>query len=168
MTTGEGAHDTSISWFPDSERILFIRRIWGFGIYQVRVDGAMDEQFVLLSHKPALSPDGRRVAHQCGGVRDSEIRIYDMETGTQTVVPMVLPPNSVPHIPVWVGPKRLLVTDVAAEVYLVDIATGRHEQMPMNTHWVRAFDPAHPRDVSAVGKRPFTWGWLKSLGQSAR
>ncbi|MEO2003237.1 MAG: hypothetical protein ABGY41_03985 [Candidatus Poribacteria bacterium] len=80
VTTGEGAHDTSISWFPDSERILFIRRIWGFGIYQVRVDGAMDEQLVFLSHEPALSPDGRRIAHKWDMPPTTVIRKFDMET----------------------------------------------------------------------------------------
>ncbi|MEO2003238.1 MAG: hypothetical protein ABGY41_03990 [Candidatus Poribacteria bacterium] len=55
-----------------------------------------------------------------------------------------------------------------ADIHLVDVATGEHEQLPINTYWVRGFDPAHPRDVSPVGKKPFTWGWLKSLNRPAK
>ena len=80
VTAGQGVGDESVSWFPDSERILFIRRGEGFGIFQVRIDGAMDEQFVLLSHDPALSPDGRHIAHQWGRGREPEIGIYDVDT----------------------------------------------------------------------------------------
>jgi Tol biopolymer transport system component len=159
VTAGTGVQDESISWFPDSERILFIRRGEGFGIFQVRIDGAMDEQFVLLSHDPALSPDGRRVAHQWGRGREPEIGIYGVDTGAHTILPTELGGiNRHPLAPTWVGPERLLVRDNWIDIHLVDIATGDHKPLPLNTYWARGFDPAHPRDVSARGKTPFTWG----------
>lgn len=163
VTKGEGRQDTSISWFPDSDRILFIRRTQGFGIYQVRVDGAMDEELVFLSHEPALAPDGRRIAHQWGRGGNPEIHIYDMVTRTQTPVRIELPPRVFPLVPTWIGPRRLLVRDGLGDIQLVEVETGEREQLPLNTYWVRGFDPVRPWDVSARGKRPFTWGWLKAL-----
>ena len=164
VTAGEGVGDESVSWFPDSKRILFIRRGGGFGIYEVRVDGAMDEKLHLQSHEPALSPDGRRIAHQFNERWITELHMFDIETGAESVIPIELGVGRKPHVPTWVSPDRLLVTDNQGDVYLVNVVTGRHKLLPVNTFWVRGFDPAHPRDVSARGKTPFTWGWLKAMG----
>ncbi|MEO2003234.1 MAG: hypothetical protein ABGY41_03970, partial [Candidatus Poribacteria bacterium] len=168
VTAGEGVGDESVSWFPDSERILFIRRAQGFGIYEVRVDGAMDEKLHLQSHEPALSPGGRRIAHQFNERWITELHMFDIETGAESVIPIDLGVGRKPHVPTWVGPDRLLVTDNEGDVYLVNVFTGKHKLLPVNTFWVRGFDPAHPRDVSARGKTPFTWGWLKAMGNPMR
>ncbi|MEO2003235.1 MAG: hypothetical protein ABGY41_03975 [Candidatus Poribacteria bacterium] len=168
VTAGEGVGDESVSWFPDSKRILFIRRAQGFGIYEVRVDGAMDEKLHLQSHELALSPDGRRIVHQFNKGGITELHMFDIETGAGNVIPIDLGVGRKPHVPTWVGPDRLLVTDNQGDVYLVNVATGKHKLLPLNTFWVRGFDPAHPRDVSARGKTPFTWGWLKAMGNPMR
>jgi hypothetical protein len=94
--------------------------------------------------------------------------MYDIETGAENVIPIELGLNRKPHVPTWVGPDRLLVTDNRGDVYLVNVATGKHKLLPLNTFWVRGFDPANPRDVSARGKTPFTWGWLKAMGNPMR
>ena len=61
----------------------------------------------------------------------------------------------------------MLVTDTERDVFLVDVATGAHEALPL-TGWVKGFDTAHPWGVSSRGKKPFTWGWMKSLGAAQR
>ncbi len=164
VTKNTGSQVYRIGWFPDSERILFSRRGKGFGVYQVRVDGAADEQFLFRAHYPSLSPDGSRFAYLRGSLEDTEIRIRNTETSGSKVLPVDVPPGHWPSEATWAGPEKMLVMDSLRDVHLVDVATGEDRPMPpLPGWWLRVFDTAHPWDVSARGKKPFTWGWLKSL-----
>jgi Tol biopolymer transport system component len=164
VTTGAGLWDAWPSWLPDSERILFARRGKGVGLYQVDVDGGRDEEFMVRGYMPAMGRDGRLIAYIPRNFGQSEVYIYDTETGADTLVPMEIPVQTYLRTPRWADPGRLVVTDSGGNVHLVKIATGEHETLPLAGESVRAFDTAHPWDVSARGKKPFTWGWLKSLG----
>jgi len=165
IASGAGFLDTSVSWFPDNERILFIRRGKGWGIHQAPIDGSMNEELVLLEHDPFLGPDGRSIAYLRAPRGDLEIHVYDMVTGIRTPIPVALPPPLSPSAASWLGSRRMVVTDNAGDVHLVDIETGQYEPLPIRARWVRGFDTAHPWNVSARGRKPFTWGWLKSMGQ---
>ena len=166
VTTGAGLEDTWPSWFPDSDRILFARRGKGVGFYEVNIDGDQDERFIVRGYMPSMGGDGRSIAYirrNGAAIAADEVHIYDMETGADTLVPIELPKPSSFQIPRWAGPDRLLVKEQAGDVYLVDIATGKHRRLPLTGWSARAFDTARPWDIAARGKRPFTWGWLKSL-----
>ena len=167
VTTGAGLWDTWPSWFPDNERILFARRGKGIGVYEVNIDGRQDERFIIRGYMPSMGMDGRSIAYikrSGGAIPADEVHIYDMATGTDILVPIELPEPSSFQIPRWAGPERLLVKKQAGDLHLVDVPSGKHQALPLAAWSARAFDTAHPWDVSARGKKPFTWGWLKSLG----
>jgi Tol biopolymer transport system component len=163
-TGGEGMLDTWPSWFPDNERVLFARRGAGVGLYEVGIGGDSDERFIVRGYMPSMGQDGRRIAHIPRNFGQSEVYIYDTQTGIDTLVPMEIPPQLYLRNPRWADPDRLVVSDAIGDVHLVNIATGEHETLPLAGESAQAFDTAHPWDVSAGGKAPFTWGWLKSLG----
>ena len=166
VTTGDGILDTWPSWFPDNERILFARRGNGVGLYQASIDGRVDEERIRVGWMPSMGMDGRSVAYiMRAEVGHDAVHIYDIVTGKDTLVPIELPEPFYLQIPRWAGPKQLLVKEGAGDLYLVEVATGKHEALPLTGWSARAFDPAHPWDASARGKKPFTWGWLKSLSK---
>ncbi len=170
ITSGVGSMDVAASWSSDGERVVYGRRGLGFGIYETRIDGVGEERKIASGYEPAMGPHGRLLAYRQDRPGEPHVRLLNVETGEDRRVPLDLPGGATPIVARWTGDgARLLVAGQhpidPIQQYLVGIEGGRGERLPVQGYWARWFDPAHPWDASARGKRPFTWGWLKSLSK---
>lgn len=85
---GPGQNDGAPRWSPDGEWLAFDTRVQnGRAIHVVRADGTLGRN---LSHagawnaRPAWSSEGSRLAYTSGRGPGQEIRVYDLDTDTET------------------------------------------------------------------------------------
>ncbi|MDA1192690.1 MAG: hypothetical protein O3A46_13540 [Candidatus Poribacteria bacterium] len=161
------SHQTRWSWFPDGRRVLHSN--WQApgapsDLYAVDVvTGAMTQ----LTDDPVwneyadLSPNGARIAYWRGIPGGTgQIVVFDLTSGESTEI-LKQPMNS----PTWSPDGREVALSIDGDLYVMDADGGNlraltaHPAADYNPTW---FDPS-ALTVSATDKKPFTWGWLKSL-----
>ena len=146
-----GIHDEVVSWFPDSQRIVFLSRRdasngWIKRLYTVSVDGGLPEPLPMdQGGLISFSPDGTKIAYNIifrnfrtwkrytGGLAQS-ITIYDLKNNTSEDLPHT---EWTDTFPMWHGNAIYFSSDRGPEhrlnLYRYDL--GRQTD--------RATDPLH-------------------------
>jgi len=127
-------YDPTLS--PDGKRIIFLKMLQGLEqMFIANVDGSGERQ---LSHDdadvedPAWSPDGRQVAYVRLDGQKNSLHVMNLD---ETADRRLTPPTQSPIHPAWTPDGRSILyctnDDLdpprknAAEIYRIDLATGR-------------------------------------------
>jgi tricorn protease len=145
-----GIHDEVVSWFPDSQRIVFLSRRdasngWTKRLYSVSIDGGWPEPLPMdQGGLISFSPDGTKIAYNIifrnfrtwkrytGGLAQS-ITIYDLKNNTSEDLPHT---EWTDTFPMWHGNAIYFSSDRGPEhrlnLYRYDLGA---KQMAQLTHF---------------------------------
>jgi tricorn protease len=141
-----GIHNEVLTWFPDSERILFLSRRdasngWTKRPFSISIDGGLPESLPITEGGlTSFSPDGNKIAYNpifrnfrtwkryTGGLAQA-ISIYDLKNNTVENVPHT---DWTDTFPMWHGNTIYFTSDRGPEhhlnLYGYDLSTKQIEQ----------------------------------------